>query len=202
MKSRTCFYKIDIQILWLLWSCHSSLCHNPPWTEDSDGRIATINSYIDCDYCCGSIALWTAAILFSNFPTRGGSAQRRLIRHIAYRAAFYKMWSDQYIDYSPLSPGVPDRYHLRPDLGGHPSALQQQQYQHADFNPQQVWIYCKYCTCEIPRRKCVYSYSKYVRFKCGESFILSTTTTVVLHFYSVNISFENIIFFSLLGRGP
>lgn len=37
-----------------------------------------------------------------------------------------------------LSPGVPDRYHLRPDLGGHPPALQQQQHQDADSYPQQV----------------------------------------------------------------
>lgn len=46
--------------------------------------------------------------------------------------------SDHAIGSSLLSPGVPDRYHLRPDLGGHPPALQQQQHQDADSHPQQV----------------------------------------------------------------
>lgn len=45
---------------------------------------------------------------------------------------------NHYIDSAPFSPGVPDRYHLRPDLGRHPSALQQQQHQHAHSDPQQV----------------------------------------------------------------
>lgn len=41
-----------------------------------------------------------------------------------------------------LPSGVPDRYHLRPDLGGHPSAVQQQQQA---ANPQQVsWSYRGY----------------------------------------------------------
>lgn len=46
--------------------------------------------------------------------------------------------SNRYIDSAALSPGVPDRYHLRPVLGRHPSPLQQQQHHYAHSDPQQV----------------------------------------------------------------
>lgn len=45
---------------------------------------------------------------------------------------------NRYIDSAALSPGVPDRYHLRPVVGRHPAALQQQQHHYAHSDPQQV----------------------------------------------------------------
>lgn len=88
-----------------------------------------------------------------------------------------------------LSPGVPDRYHLRPDLGGHPSALQQQQHQHANSDPQQVHsleIYWKQI------QQWMYWRLQHVRFNCfwirDTAFFLSTAAIIV--FQHFHISFK------------
>lgn len=150
---------------------------------------------------CGRVCVLTQVLSALAGPERGRHASSGPVSSVQF------VWGEVGGQISVLtllfSPaGVPDRYHLRPNLGGHPSALQQQQHQHADSHPQQVhWLVLRmHYKCQIPgpiRTFCfLISYiegflMKYSRC-CCESFILSTgATTLFPHFHTANISFEN-----------
>ena len=94
----------------------------------------------------------------------------------------------------PSPSGVPDRYHLRPDLGGHPSALQQQQHQHAHFNPQQVWKCCHYCT---RQEASVYIHT--------QSLLYLNASLLFFHYNNCCFAFlirEYFVIFLILGKRP
>lgn len=113
-----------------------------------------------CSLWCGHFCVLTQVLSALAGPEQGRYASSGAVS-FCFCAAFQKsrvggmggrvcQISVLTLLFSPA--GVPDRYHLRPNLGGHPSALQQQQHQHADSHPQQVhWLILRMCCkCQIP----------------------------------------------------